>query len=259
MAAFCWCPLLATGTEASFKRAERILREIQKRIAEIDKKFGELKEILELVAELNREIISILRSMDTKLDLHTRILKSHDEQLREQRAILEEHTRILKSHDERLDRIEKDVRNIKVTIRRLTYGIEEEGVDVVPLFLEKVIGIYVPMRRLEIEHVIEIDLFGETDEFFVIGECMSRIGPSGILEVLEKAIKLPKHMPKIKTKKIVLVAYGIEYIEIAKDFAEQSGVSIITTRGIVTKPTPLSLEEIERNYEKLLSKLRKDK
>ena len=250
---------MATGTEASFKRAERILREIQKRIAEIDKKFGELKEILELVAELNREIISILRSMDTKLDLHTRILKSHDEQLREQRAILEEHTRILKSHDERLDRIEKDVRDIKVTIRRLTYGIEEEGVDVVPLFLEKVIGIYVPMRRLEIEHVIEIDLFGETDEFFVIGECMSRIGPSGILEVLEKAIKLPKHMPKIKTKKIVLVAYGIEYIEIAKDFAEQSGVSIITTRGIVTKPTPLSLEEIERNYEKLLSKLRKDK
>jgi len=247
---------------------------------EIDKKFGELKEILELVAELNREIISILRSMDTKLDLHTRILKSHDEQLREQRAILEEHTRILKSHDEqlreqraileehtrilkshdeRLDRIEKDVKDIKVTIRRLTYGIEEEGVDVVPLFLEKVIGIYVPMRRLEIEHVIEIDLFGETDEFFVIGECMSRIGPSGILEVLEKAIKLPKHMPKIKTKKIILVAYGIEYIEIAKDFAEQSGVSIITTRGIVTKPALLSLEEIERNYEKLLSKLRKDK
>ena len=250
---------MATSTEASFKRAERILREIQKRIVEIDKKFGELKEILELVAELNREIISILRSMDTKLDLHTRILKSHDEQLREQRAILEEHTRILKSHDERLDRIEKDVKDIKVTIRRLTYGIEEEGVDVVPLFLEKVIGIYVPMRRLEIEHVIEIDLFGETDEFFVIGECMSRIGPSGILEVLEKAIKLPKHMPKIKTKKIILVAYGIEYIEIAKDFAEQSGVSIITTRGIVTKPALLSLEEIERNYEKLLSKLRKDK
>ena len=146
---------------------------------------------------------------------------------------------------------------MKVSIRRITYDIEAEGTEVAPLFLEKVIGTYIPMRKFRLEHVVEINLYGEADNIVVIGECKNRIGPSSIVEVLEKALKLSKHIPSIKARKIVLIVYGIEYIEIARDFAEQAGVAIITTRGMITEPIEQSLEQVKDSYRRLLEKLKK--
>ncbi len=145
---------------------------------------------------------------------------------------------------------------MKISIRRITYDIEEEGLEVAPLFLERIIGVYIPMKRLKIEGVVEINLYGETEGIVVIGECKNRIGPSSIIEVMEKALKLSKHTPDIRTKKIILVVYGIECIEIARDFAKQTGVAIITTKGIVTKLVEQTIEQIEKNHRHLLGKIR---
>ncbi len=244
--------------EQLFDDAELILKNLRKKIESLDKKFSEIKEILQLIASLEQKILEALKMMHSDIDEHTRMLKEHksilDEHtrmLKEHKSILDEHTRMLKEHGAKLESISKDVADIKVSIRRITYDIEAEALEIVPLYLERVLKIYIPVRRFEISGVIEINIYGEADDTVIIGECKVRIGPSSILEVLRKAIKLSRYRGEITTKKIILVVYGVDYIELAKEFAERGNVTIITPRGIITPAIPVSIEKIKDSYEEL--------
>ena len=244
-----------------FADMEEILRKIHIHIERIEQTNREIAEALRLLSTLQEKIIAILKDIhaevkdhSTKLDEHTKILKDHSTKLDEHTKILKDHSTKLDEHTKKLDDIRRDIRDIKEGLRRLIGELEDEAKEIVALYLRSEYDIKVRLETFRIEKIVEVNIYGCTDDLCVIGECKNRIGPSVLLKVCMNAIKLAKHRPNALRRKIILVVYGIHVVEIAKKYALRYGICIITPKGIITEPKIHSIDKI-RGYAEELKKV----
>ena len=230
-----------------FADMEEILRKIHIHIERIEQTNREIAEALRLLSTLQEKIIAILK------DIHAEV-KDHSTKLDEHTKILKDHSTKLDEHTKKLDDIRRDIRDIKEGLRRLIGELEDEAKEIVALYLRSEYDIKVRLETFRIEKIVEVNIYGCTDDLCVIGECKNRIGPSVLLKVCMNAIKLAKHRPNALRRKIILVVYGIHVVEIAKKYALRYGICIITPKGIITEPKIHSIDKI-RGYAEELKKV----
>ena len=250
---------------AIFEDMEEILKKIYKHIERIEQTNREIADALRLLSELQNRVIQILKDMHEEVKMHTKILKEHsaklDEhsaklseisaRLDEHSAKLDEHSAKLDDHTAKLDRIIRDIRDIKECLRRLIGELEDEAKEVVSVYLGKKYGYQVKLERFEIKDVLEINLYGSTDNICIVGECKNRIGPSVLLKVCMDADKMVKHRPALLKKRVMLIVYGLRVVDIAKLYARKYGIGIITPTGFIVEPKIQNVAEIRRNIEEL--------
>jgi len=263
-------------TEAIFEDAERILAEIRRRIAKIEETQREIAEILKLLAILQDKILSILRDIHGEVRKHTKILGGHTQTLDEHSKKLDEHTEILKTHTQMLEEhskkldehskileqlsgdvetLKKDVGDIKITLRRIVEDIEAEARDAVPLHLKDYLQTYVALNVLKIEGIVEINLYGTTNSICIVGDAKTRVGPSAVIGLFRKALKLLKQAPDYLRDKILFVVYGLDVLNITIDIAKKYGVCLVTPKGIVVGPEIIEKDKVETLFNKLLKEL----
>jgi hypothetical protein len=81
-------------------------------------------------------------------------------------------------------------------------GNTEEALDYLTWKFKKELDKDVKLRRLEIHHVTEIDVYGEFDDYVVIGEVKERGSISAYNELMRHLNKLRNIKPNINDKKI---------------------------------------------------------
>ncbi len=72
-------------------------------------------------------------------------------------------------------------------------GNTEEALDYLTRKFKKEFGKDVKLRRLEIHHVTEIDVYGEFDDYVIIGEVKERGSISAYNELMRQSQQTQKH------------------------------------------------------------------
>ena len=140
-----------------------------------------------------------------------------------------------------VNELKETTKNMQRTLERLTLSVEDEGREVIEYRLEKELGEKINLDRIFFDNE-EIDIYGASNELFVIGEATVRLG-IGLIEELERKIEKikEKRQDLIRKKMIKLI-----YVDIATpdsiELAKKNGVWILTVKGDIT---PRIIHEIK--------------
>jgi hypothetical protein len=115
---------------------------------------------------------------------------------------------ILKDLKEAIGRLRIQSEQLSRTIENLTTPIEEDAINYLEYKFQS-LGYKVELTRLEIEGELEVDIYGEFDDYVIIGETKSRAGVSAVTKLLSLIEKLENYKPEIKGKKKILVIFAI--------------------------------------------------
>jgi len=132
-----------------------------------------------------------------------------------------------------VNELKETTKNMQRTLERLTLSVEDEGREVIEYRLEKELGEKINLDRIFFDNE-EIDIYGASNELFVIGEATVRLG-IGLIEELERKIEKikEKRQDLIRKKMIKLI-----YVDIATpdsiELAKKNGVWILTVKGDIT-------------------------
>lgn len=173
-------------------------KETKKTWEEIKNIWGEIKNILEEIKNLREDTKKIFEEI--KL-LREEISKTREE-------------------------LKKDIGSVRKTVENTTISIEEEAKEVVNYRLREKLGIDIKLSDLVIKGT-EIDIYGVSGEYCVIGEATIRAG-KGIIEKLERKVrKLLKIIPELKSKKIIKVIYTLKITDEAIKLAEEKKIWVL--------------------------------
>ncbi len=173
------------------------------------------------------------------------MLQEHGSKLDEHGKILQSHSEILQSHSAKLDELTRDVQDIKRTLnqmnrtmQKLTYGIEDEAVDVVSWKLREKLGVNVKLGRLVIteggREVLELNIYGATDDLCVVGDATLDLRVSKVEELMGAINELRSRYPQYLRPRVVKVLYCMRYVPEAIEEARKNGVWVFTWREELT-------------------------
>ncbi|MFP3227244.1 MAG: hypothetical protein RXQ71_00390 [Caldisphaera sp.] len=218
------------------KNQEMILSEIRKLWEEVkelkesqNKLWEEVKELKESQNKLWEEVKELKESQN-KLWEEVKELKATQNEILKEIAKLWQAVGDLRKD---VNELKETTKNMQRTLERLTLSVEDEGREVIEYRLEKELGEKINLDRIFFDNE-EIDIYGASNELFVIGEATVRLG-IGLIEELERKIEKikEKRQDLIRKKMIKLI-----YVDIATpdsiELAKKNGVWILTVKGDIT-------------------------
>jgi len=206
---------------AGFKRHDEILAKHGEEIARLRE---------DMVAGFKRhdeEIAKLREDMNKGF-------KRHDEEIAKLR---EDMVAGFRRHDEMFAKLREDVRDVKVTLERVTISEEEEAKEVLGHRL-KALGIPMALKRLELPG-LEIDLYGASDGVCLIGEATVRAGIRLVEELDAKAGLLAERHPELLRPRVIKAIYTILATPEAIEEANRRGIWILDWKGDLSKGPPL--------------------
>ncbi len=130
-------------------------------------------------------------------------------------------------------RLDKSMSDVKVTLERLMLSLEDEAREYVKYWLEKHNISIEP--RIEVICNMEINLFGVTDRYVLIGDATVRVGPKVVEWIYNRAKKIAKCFPKYKNKEFIITIYAMHFTPDAIKKAEDLNVWLIKANKEITK------------------------
>jgi recombinational DNA repair ATPase RecF len=132
-----------------------------------------------------------------------------------------------KKRDERFNavikRLDKQIRQLNNMIENLTGSLEQEAMD----YLEyrfKQLGLDVSLSRFEVKGKFEVDIYGETRDYVIIGEVKARAGVSTLSQLMKVVKRLEDYKPEIRNKKKVLIIYSPSVTKQLIEECEKEGI-----------------------------------
>ena len=165
-------------------------------------------------------------------------LREETNRLREDMvAGFKRHDEMFAKHGEEIARLREDVRDVKVTLERVTISEEEEAREVLGHRL-KALGIPMALKRLELPG-LEMDLYGVSDGVCLMGEATVRAGIRLVEELDAKAGLLAERHPELLRPRVIKAIYTILATPEAIEEADRRGVWILDWKGDLSKGPPL--------------------
>lgn len=247
---------------------ERMLGVLERILSRLDEHSKKLSSLVRDVGRLKTGVEELEERMD-RLEERMGRLEMRMNRLEERVGRLEERVDRLDARVSRIERdvsslkmdvnsLKKDMRDVKVTIQRIAGELEDEARDAVPYMLEKVIGRWIKLKRLVVEGVVEVNLYGATDDLCVLGEVRTRIGPSVVRKLCRALLTLYEERRNLLRDRIVLVTYGLDVIEVVSELVRECGVGVLTPRGVIVEPRVMLLEEAIEACRRALEGLRRE-
>jgi TolA-binding protein len=156
--------------------------------------------------------------------------KRHEEIMAMQKRLDEESKKRdeeFKKRDERFNavikRLDKQIRQLNNMIENLTGSLEQEAMD----YLEyrfKQLGLDVSLSRFEVKGKFEVDIYGETRDYVIIGEVKARAGVSTLSQLMKVVKHLEDYKPEIRNKKKVLIIYSPSVTKQLIEECEKEGI-----------------------------------
>lgn len=193
-----------------FERQSRFINDnlvlIWEKLAENDIKFNKIhEELVKLRQEMN----------DMRKDFNSEIIKLRQE-------------------------MNDNYKQIARFVENLTTSIEDDAQYYLQWLIEKKLGYKAEITRLEIDNVVEIDIFSQFGNYLLIGEVKSRANKSVYMELMRKVEKLKTVKPELfKDKKVILVIFSLSVTKDLLDLCKENKVYLTTGSRDLTK-----LEEI---------------
>ena len=211
---------LGEGQERLWEGQER-LWEGQKRLWENQEKLWENQEKLWKNQEKLWLEVKSLREGQEKLWMEVKSLREGQEKLWKNQAIMI-----------------KTLERLSVTVDRLTITVEEEALDVVRHRLKDEMGLNVKLTRIFIDDK-EINIYGATDNLYVIGEATVRLG-IGLVDELEEKVELVKgKKPELTRPKMIKVIYTDYATPAALEEAKKHKIWVLKWSGDLTPRTTI--------------------
>jgi len=212
------------------KESQNKLWEEVKELKESQNKLWE--EVKELKESQNKlwEEVKELKESQNKLWEEVKELKATQNEILKEIAKLWQAVGDLRKD---VNELKETTKNMQRTLERLTLSVEDEGREVIEYRLEKELGEKINLDRIFFDNE-EIDIYGASNELFVIGEATVRLG-IGLIEELERKIEKikEKRQDLIRKKMIKLI-----YVDIATpdsiELAKKNGVWLLTVKGDIT-------------------------
>ncbi|ALU32520.1 DNA repair ATPase [Sulfolobus acidocaldarius] len=211
-----------------FERQSRFINDnlvlIWEKLAENDIKFNKIhEELVKLRQEMN----------DMRKDFNSEIIKLRQE-MNDMRKDF--NSEIIKLRQEMND----NYKQIARFVENLTTSIEDDAQYYLQWLIEKKLGYKAEITRLEIDNVVEIDIFSQFGNYLLIGEVKSRANKSVYMELMRKVEKLKTVKPELfKDKKVILVIFSLSVTKDLLDLCKENKVYLTTGSRDLTK-----LEEI---------------
>ncbi|EZQ10009.1 DNA repair protein [Candidatus Acidianus copahuensis] len=202
---------------------------VWEKFSENDKKFNALlEEIHKLREDLikedmrhNQEMEKMRQDFDEKMQKEDmrhnqemeKMRQDFDEKMqKEDMRHNQEMEKMRQDFDEKMQKfrtdIRKDVKVIKKTLENLSISIEDEAIEFLAYKLRKDYNIDVNVISLNIQKVVEIDIFAELSDSIVVGEVKVRAGIKAIKQLEDSITKLMKVRPELGKKKIIRMIYA---------------------------------------------------
>jgi len=219
----------ALGFTEILKRLDAFEKNQEMILSEIRKLWEEVKELKESQNKLWEEVKELKESQN-KLWEEVKELKATQNEILKEIAKLWQAVGDLRKD---VNELKETTKNMQRTLERLTLSVEDEGREVIEYRLEKELGEKINLDRIFFDNE-EIDIYGASNELFVIGEATVRLG-IGLIEELERKIEKikEKRQDLIRKKMIKLI-----YVDIATpdsiELAKKNGVWILTVKGDIT-------------------------
>ncbi|MGC8832228.1 MAG: hypothetical protein ACP5PQ_06590 [Thermoproteota archaeon] len=128
----------------------------------------------------------------------------------------------------RLERVEK-------TLEKLTLDIEEEARSIVSHRIKQELGLEVGLGPLTLPG-LELNIYGASDGFCILGEASVRTGVGLMEELLEKIDELKRSHPDIVKGRVIPVIYTSLPMPELVEKAREKGVWILKATGDIVKP-----------------------
>ena len=207
---------------------ERFEEESKKRDEEFRRRDEELVALRKQFEEESKKRHEEFWALQKKLEEES--AKRHEEIMAMQKRLDEESKKRdeeFKKRDERFNavikRLDKQIRQLNNMIENLTGSLEQEAMD----YLEyrfKQLGLDVSLSRFEVKGKFEVDIYGETRDYVIIGEVKARAGVSTLSQLMKVVKRLEDYKPEIRNKKKVLIIYSPSVTKQLIEECEKEGV-----------------------------------
>jgi len=207
---------------------ERFEEESKKRDEEFRRRDEELVALRKQFEEESKKRHEEFWALQKKLEEES--AKRHEEIMAMQKKLDEESKKRdeeFKKRDERFNavikRLDKQIRQLNNMIENLTGSLEQEAMD----YLEyrfKQLGLDVSLSRFEVKGKFEVDIYGETRDYVIIGEVKARAGVSTLSQLMKVVKRLEDYKPEIRNKKKVLIIYSPSVTKQLIEECEKEGV-----------------------------------
>ncbi|AWR95542.1 coiled-coil domain-containing protein [Acidianus brierleyi] len=187
------------------ERLDKHEEEIKKLNERLDKNEEKLDKMIQNLGKHEEEIKKLNERLDKneeKLDKMIQNLGKHEEEIKKLNERLDK-------NEEKLDKMIKKLDQDYKTIARVVGNTEEEALDYLTWKFKNEFGKDVELYRLDIPHVTEIDIYGEFEDYVIIGETKERGSISAYNELARHVKKLQKIKPEINNKKLILIIYAL--------------------------------------------------
>jgi uncharacterized coiled-coil DUF342 family protein len=140
---------------------------------------------------------------------------------------------------EEVRELRKDIRDVKITMERITLSLEEEARGFIAYRLKRELGVEVELDRVFVD-TLEINVYGAVGDLCVVGEATVRLGPSLVEGLLKKVEVLRMKKPDLLKKKLLKVIYTDVAVPQALQLAKEKGVWVLRWDRDLT---PIKIEE----------------
>ncbi|MCX8152144.1 MAG: hypothetical protein N3D19_03765, partial [Archaeoglobaceae archaeon] len=190
----------------------------------------------EEIKKLREEVNELRKEMYAGFKRHDELLMRHEEEIKKLREDMNEgFRRVWIEIGLFRKEFEKEIREIRTFMERLSISLEEEANYVVSYFLEKR-GIKVSTGRFFLDTEYEFDIYGKTDDLTVVGEAKTRVSPNNVHEMLKKIDDAMKKYPEFFKGKVLKVLYCMVAIPGTIEEANRSGIWIIKSAKEINEP-----------------------
>ncbi|MEM3324519.1 MAG: hypothetical protein QW494_08855 [Metallosphaera sp.] len=216
---------VAKHTEAIERLQEQTNRNTEA-IVKLQEQVAKHTEAIERLQEQTNRNTEAIVKLQEQVAKHTEAIERLQEQTNRNTEAIE---RLEKKFDETFSGVKKELSEIKSYLATMSSNLEEEGREYVEWKFEKDLGIKLEVTRLEIENVLEIDIYAEHKDFVIVGEVKNRVGISAVRELNKKITTLKKVKPETSNKKIVSIIYGLGFTREVIEYCKEQ--SIFATNG----------------------------
>jgi len=184
------------------KEMEKMRADFSAEIVKLREDFN--REIVKLREDFNREIVKLREDQNKAL---SEFAKRMEKLEIEQNRLREDFNREIKKLRQEMN---KHFRQVASMVENLTTSIEDDAQSFLEWLIQKEVGVFVKISRLEVEGTVEIDLFAEFGNYVLLGEVKSRANRNVLNDLMRKVEKLKMAKPELfKDKKTVLVIFTL--------------------------------------------------
>ncbi len=201
------------------KMREEFSREMEK-LREDQNKMRE--EFSKQIAKLNEELVKLREDQNRMREEFTKEIeklredqnKMREEFSREMLKLREDQNKLREDFTREMQMLRQEVgqyfKQVSSLVENLTTTIEDDAQSYLEWLIQKELGYSVKVTRLEIEGVVEVDIFADLRNYVLIGEVKSRANRNVLNELMRKVEKVKMAKPELVTnKKPLLVIFTL--------------------------------------------------